>query len=303
MKRTIVLLSAVLLVSAVATAGVSNPDGFEGYALTTAWNPTIIGEGWILDQEGSMPPTADNFFEIATGTNGNATNVFKVTSGHGANMESEWHMSIPDADVAVTKTSFEFQAAGYVYGSEYRFNMNRNSGVNWASTWGLYFGYGSSWGWGNPVDGTELVTLSTYDYNADVYPGPGFEQRYTVTIPDMEGFEPTNGVWYVVEVEEDNGAYDYAAWVADPVNNHGSSTRARVGIKGGAMGAWTGWLIHDAGDNYGLNYDGTYGSGGEIWAYTGGVNEFDNFSMTPEPATMLLLGAGSLLLVKRKRKS
>jgi hypothetical protein len=93
-------------------------------------------------------------------------------------------------------------------------------------------------------------------------------------------------VWYVVEVEEDNGAYDYDAWVADPVNNHGSCSRLRIYDKTTSPGpeeGWTSWLIHDAGDNYGMDYasPGPYGNG-RVSVFSNGVTEFDNFNMSEE---------------------
>ena len=86
-----------------------------------------------------------------------------------------------------------------------------------------------------------------------------------------------------LQIEEDNGAYDYDAWVADPVNNHGSSTRARLKIADGEWNDWTGWLLHDAGDDYGLDFEGsTYGNG-RVRTTGNGRTEYDNFTMTEEP--------------------
>ena len=124
MKRTIVLLSAVLLVSTMVTAGVSNPDDFESYALTDAWSPTAIGEGWTVDAA-----APGNHHDIRTGTNGNATTVYSQDSTNrdgvttppahiGQNLTAHWMGNIADADVPVTKTHLEFQIAGYYFGDQ-----------------------------------------------------------------------------------------------------------------------------------------------------------------------------------------
>ena len=44
-------LAIVVVLTATSLAAVTNPDGFEGYALTTDWNPTEAGEGWTVAAE------------------------------------------------------------------------------------------------------------------------------------------------------------------------------------------------------------------------------------------------------------
>lgn len=85
--------------------------------------------------------------------------------------------------------------------------------------------------------------------------------------------------WYTVEAE-----YDMVA----------KKTRARLGPAGGAMGAWS--TYHDW---------SALGVAKPTYVYfnrhIGGV-EYDNVSLTPEPTTVVLLSAGSLLLIRRKRR-
>ena len=188
MKRTIVLLSAVLLVSTMATAGVSNPDDFESYALTNAWAPTEAGEGWVT--EAAAP---GNHHDIRTGTNGNATTVYSQDSTNrdgapeppgstGQNLTGYWFANIPDADVPVTKTHLEFQMAGNYYGDQFRLYMGRDAGVYWAFSWGVTIDRRT------PKDEIEF---RTYDYNeGDIY---------------SSEFLPTvlsDNTWYVLEAEE-----------------------------------------------------------------------------------------------------
>ncbi len=280
MKRTIVLFSAVLLVSTLATAGVSNPEPFN-YALTDAWAPTAAGEGWTVDAA-----APGNHHDITAGTNGNATRVYQGDSSNrdgagagaapGQNMVAHWYANIPDADVAVTKTYMELNYESPYFGDQWRVMLSRTAGVSWAYSWFIEL---------NDMGDLNSAQLRSYDYD-------GVGNYYDTAIPLPGGvIEPGN--WYVVEVEEDNGTYGVG---------NGQKSRARISLKGGATGAWTDWIQHDAGDNYGLDYSNTDRIG-EIRVVTNGVAQYDNFNITPEPATMLLLGAGSLMLLKHKRKS
>ena len=281
MKRTIVLLSAVLLVSTLATAGVTNPEPFN-YALTDAWAPSAAGEGWTLDAA-----APGNHHDITTGTNGNATTVYQqdssnrdgvtVPPGHvGQNIVAHWFANIPDADVPVTKTYMEVNYEANYYGDQWRAMLSRTAGVSWAYSWFIEL---------NDHSDVNTAQLRAFDYV-----GGSIYYDTAITLP---GGVLEKGNWYVVEVEEDNGTYGVG---------NGQKSRARISLKGGATGPWSDWIQHDAGDNYGLDYSNTSRIG-EIRVVTNGVGQYDNFSITPEPATMLLLGAGSLMLLKYKRKS
>ena len=318
MRQVLIALMVLSLVPALAGAGVTNPDGFEGYALTDAWKPFIGADGWWCYGETSQQGTAGHSFEIVAGSlPANTSQVVKVDSSLNAaeNMSLTWYENISDVDGgAVTKTSFEFTAiapwngetiqGGNIDGlPDYRLSTSRHAGVYWAYSWNIVVGWGDWWGGG---EGVPSATFNTYDFNDVAYAGDVPPQKiWTETIPGMEAFEPGNGVWYVVEVEEDNGAYDYDAWVADPVNNHGSSSRVRIYDKSTSPGpedGWTSWLIHDAGDNYDLDYvsPGSYGAD-RVSGFTDGVSEYDNFSMVPEPATLMLLALGGIALLMRRK--
>ena len=80
MRKLLVSLMVLSLVPALAGAAVTNPDGFEGYALTTQWSPTVIGEGWYFDEEGHAL-TEGNSVEIAVSSvSPNTTQVLKINS-------------------------------------------------------------------------------------------------------------------------------------------------------------------------------------------------------------------------------
>ena len=68
------------LVPPLATAGITNPDGFD-YALTDTWTPTQIGEGWVNNE-----PAPGNYHEIVMGSNGNDTPVYR---GDSTNRDNE----------------------------------------------------------------------------------------------------------------------------------------------------------------------------------------------------------------------
>ncbi len=363
MRKVLVSLMVLSFLPALATAAVTNPDDFEGYALTTDWIPTVIGEGWLRYGELGDPQTGSSV-GIITGTlAGNTTQVLELNTnngyeepGSGENLTGEWNMSVPDSAVPVTQYSMEFAATGFLFGSEYRNLIARKSLAGETGVL-IEIGYGNWWGGGMGIPEANLLAA---DYDAegnrtwDIEAILGVNGEFD---PDTGTFVPGNEVWYVVEFEDDNVL---------------SKTRARIYDKTttpGAEDGWTSWLTHDP-DYNGLDY----ADGGVIVAITNGIGEWDNFSMTeapvvahlegdanndglvsaddyasvqghfgetgangidgdanndglvsaddyasvqghfgdtagvggvsvPEPATMLLLAAGSLLLVKRKRKS
>ena len=306
MKRTIVLFSAVLLISAVATAGVTNPEDFEGYSPASPWTPTEAGEGWTIDDAWGGGDTAS----IQGGTGGNATQVLKINDeAAGYPLWTHWSANIPDAATPVTTTSWDYLAVANSLGSEFKMQFSRANDNWWQFTWLVGVRDGSYGDFGTPFgnDGPDGAGQHVYAYltTHDEYGWNPVEPTEEIIFPLSGASTAIDGNWYTVEVQEDNGTYDLDAWIADPVNNHSSSSRARIYLKGSSPGdeeGWTSWLIHDPGGWEG-NFGTDYSEPGEIRGHTAGTMEIDNFNMTPEPATMLLLGAGSLLLLKRKRKS
>ena len=316
MRKVLISLMVLSLIPALAGAGASNPEGFEGYALTTVWDPTVIGEGWIRYGEddplipGRDPePASTNTVNIAVGSEpANTTQVLKLDStGNGENLSAIWYQSVADADAGpVTTTTFQFMPIIGHGNTEYRMSISRGTGYPGAYSWEVLIGLGVTNWWEH-----EPLHLSTYDYNEVAYPGPGFVAYHREDIPGGD-FEVTSSaadnIWYTLEIEEDNGAYDYAAWVADSVNNHGSSSRARLKIADGEWNAWTGWLLHEDEDN-GLSYTkyASSFSNGRISTFTNGRTEYDNFSMVwgspvPEPATLSLLCIGGAAMLRRKKR-
>ena len=270
MKSTIILLSAMLLVSGLAAAGVTNPDGFEGYELTDAWNPTVGGEGWIRYGEHGNP-AAGNSVEIVAGSlPANTTQVLKVDSGaNGENLTTQWYANIPDADLPITRTTIDFSATAPLFESEYRVMIVRRATYYWAYTWGITIGWGNWWGGGEGVPTAEFSTWE-YNENPEQSLGPVFNREPML---GMEAFEPADGVWYVVEVEEDNGPAGVG---------NGQKSRARIYDKSTSPGledGWTSWLQHNPDGGEGTDY----ANGGNVYQYTNGVSEFDNWSMAAAP--------------------
>ncbi|KKL20935.1 hypothetical protein LCGC14_2450500, partial [marine sediment metagenome] len=168
------------LVPALATGGVTNPEGFEGYALTDTWNPTVIGEGWLRFGENGYPATG-NSVEIAVGSEPeNTTQVLKIDStGNGENLSALWYQSIADADAGpVTTTTFQFMPIIGHGNTEYRMSISRGTGFSGAYSWSVLIGRGGANWWPN-----EALHLSTYDYNEVEYPGPGFVAYHREDIP------------------------------------------------------------------------------------------------------------------------
>ncbi len=299
MRKVLVSLIVLSLLPALAGAGASNPEGFEGYALTTAWDPTVIGEGWIRLGEmadGDPTPVGSNTVEIKAGSFGNTTQVLEIDStGNGENLSALWYQSVADADAGpVTTTSFQLMPVIGYGNTEYRMWVARSTGYPGAYSWSVLLSRSQS----VPPWYPDEFKLQTFDYGADETntwysePLPGGD---TVVVPDGPGHPNDDTLtWLTLEVEEDNGAYDKAAWIADPVNNHGSSTRARLKIADGEWNDWTGWLLHEdedyeyeegyIGDLSYTKYTSSY-SNGRVMAVSNGRTEFDNFSMVWGPGS------------------
>ena len=85
--------------------------------------------------------------------------------------------------------------------------------------------------------------------------------------------------WYTVEV-----------WL-DTLNN---KVKGRAGLQGGTLGAWS--------TEANMEVPSIVDSGDIIRFLANDVVRYDNVSLVPEPATMALLGLGSLVMLRRRNR-
>ena len=282
MRILIISLSTVLMVSTLAMA---LSDDFSSYAQSDAWNPTEAVEGWTTMGEQNRPQG-----DQGDGTNPNGPNFFSITNDgvhrvngrlSAENMESRWYANIPDADGDTVTTTIEWMPERVVFGSEHRQYFAR-SDAHGRRSW-LLEAYGSAAWWPGP-GGMFGVTDGNAAFNQQKNSGVPMEWMVANYRPghteDDDIGQNIASEWYVFQVEE---------------NHVANTARVRVGTK--ASGTFTAW-----GDTLATDPAIDYSDGGFIVVGTNGLTQIDNLSMVPEPVTLLVLGAGSLLLVRRRTR-
>ena len=282
MRKVIVLLMVLSLLPALAGAAVANPEGFEGYALTTDWG---TGEnGWNLQKMWEV----DNN-QLASIVDDGGDQILDLYSGqYGFEGHPMWDADGPaDADFAVTKSGFDFKPLSGSFGSEFVAKFARYSDAD-SSNYGSYPNpaYHSTWEVGIRVSRwldfqspfspymepePSWISTGTYVY-LRTWVGP--DETYTETeipgfglgvwiVPGTVGAPPTTSEWYTMEIEEDNVT---------------QQTRARMHLRSSSPGdeeGWTTWQNHD-GD---ITYAGTEG---QVLGWMGGQMQMDNWYITGE---------------------
>ncbi len=267
MKVSMIIVVALLIACGQTMGGVTQPDDFESYALTNDWNPTVAGEGHSPYIGGAMVP--GDFRGITNGSNG--TQVLEIdndNSGSDSNIGVDWYRSYPDADANLVLHSMDWiMHDGPGQKGRHRIGASRADSKYWNISWGWYFL--------KQADGSSTSTEVGWSHVED-------DNTWPATIPGGDSWQVDT--WYTTEVE------------TDTVNR---MFKIRYGPTGGVMNPWSAWL----GPYYNtLSHEGDAGND-FVRTHASGHVEIDNMSMTPEPATLVLLGASSLLLLKRKRKS
>ncbi|MCJ7516139.1 MAG: PEP-CTERM sorting domain-containing protein [Dehalococcoidia bacterium] len=119
----------------------------------------------------------------------------------------------------------------------------------------------------------------------------------------------TNGQWYCIAgvsdgstlslYLDDGGGYDLVAQTALDPNNIGIDTRLAIGA-GAAGDNWAGTWTVGRGLWNGGHTDRFFGNIDEVRISDAALNP-SQFLCVPEPATMVLLGLGSLALIRRRK--
>ena len=117
MRKVLVSLMVLSLLPALAAAAVTNPEGFEGYATTTDWAPTLEVEGWDINLMYGVPGG-----QLASIVADGGGQILDINSQGGYGMEGlpMWDADGPaDSAAAVTKSGFDIRPISYSMGSQF----------------------------------------------------------------------------------------------------------------------------------------------------------------------------------------
>ncbi|KKK59174.1 hypothetical protein LCGC14_3037040 [marine sediment metagenome] len=244
MRKVLVSLMVLSFLPGLATAVVTNPEGFEGYALTDDWQPTLAGEGWYMER--TEENGAQVMSIVSDGAGGQVLDIYGANQ-YGFEGFPMWDADGPaDADFAVTRSGFDIKPIDDAMGSEFVAKFARYSDAdssNYAeypaqdfhSTWEVGIRVGRWTGFGPPYGPVEpppswfslgtLVYLRTWVGPDETYTEteiPGYGEGVWI-VPSVTGTPPeVTSEWWRMEIEEDNVT---------------QQTRARMYLRGGTPSA------------------------------------------------------------------
>ena len=269
MRNLIIVLAIMTVLAGTSLAAITNPDGFEGYT-PGSWSPTVA-DGWTS--------TLSTATITATGGVGGSQG---VNAGGGVAGGLSWTGSGNISGAIQPLQAFDF---------DFRVTTGQGTNTRWAVTtenggsYGAFSLYASDYGSTIKLQAQNLIAGQPHDSD------PANYQLVTTNLPGAgvpnAGTTWRDGNWHHITIEMDfaNGDPDNGLMRARYDNN-----------------AWTAWVPMS-------DYRG-WGDGRHSTVTFQNLDDYhpvdrdfnlDNVAWSiPEPATMVMLSLGALLL-RRKR--